>query len=92
MGVPRPEEIGPAFSAVSRAHAQALYIIEDPLFFTHRMTLVKSASKVRLPIIHGYTAFTDEGGLMSYGVNYGDTFRPSGRVRRQDPIVWRDPW
>ena len=25
-----PEEFGPAFSAVSRAHAQALYVIEDP--------------------------------------------------------------
>ncbi len=30
-----PEEIGSAFSAVNRAHSQALYIIEDLLFFTH---------------------------------------------------------
>ena len=28
-----PEEFGPAFSAISRAHAQALYVIEDALFF-----------------------------------------------------------
>ena len=33
VGVRTPEEFGPAFSAVSRAHAQALYVVEDVLFF-----------------------------------------------------------
>jgi putative tryptophan/tyrosine transport system substrate-binding protein len=36
VGVRTPEEIDQAFWAVSRAHAQALYVIEDPLFTTHR--------------------------------------------------------
>lgn len=31
VGVRTLEEIGPAFSVVSRAHAQALYIIQAPL-------------------------------------------------------------
>ena len=77
VGVRTPEEIGPAFSAVSRAHAQALYVIEDPLFFTHRMTLLKLASKARLPAIYGEREFADAGGLMSYGPNFGDLFRRS---------------
>ena len=72
-----PEEIGPAFSAVSRAHAQALYVIEDAFFFTHRTTLLKLASKARLPVIYGERHFADEGGLMSYGPNFGDLFRRS---------------
>jgi putative ABC transport system substrate-binding protein len=33
VGVRTPEEIDPAFSAIGRAHAQALYVLVDPLFF-----------------------------------------------------------
>jgi ABC-type uncharacterized transport system substrate-binding protein len=77
VSVRTPEEFSPAFLAVSRTHAQALYIIEDPLFFTHRMALVRSASNARLPIMYGYRAFAEDGGLMCYGANYGDLFRRS---------------
>jgi putative ABC transport system substrate-binding protein len=72
-----PEEIGPAFSAVNRAHAQALYLLESSFSYTHRTTLLKLASKARLPIIHGLRQFVDEGGLMSYGANIGNSFRRS---------------
>ena len=57
-----PEEFGPAFSAVSRAHAQALYVLEDAFFFSHRMTLLKLASKARLPIIYGERNFSTKAG------------------------------
>jgi putative ABC transport system substrate-binding protein len=77
VSVRTPEEIGPAFSAVGRAHAQALYVIEDPLFFANRATLLKLASKARLPTIYWTREFADEAGLMSYGPNYGDLFRRS---------------
>ena len=75
VGVRTPEEIGPAFSAVSRARAQALYVLDAPLFYVHRMTLAKLASKARLPAIYSDRRFTDEGGLMSYGANYADLMR-----------------
>jgi putative ABC transport system substrate-binding protein len=77
VGVRTPEEFGPAFLAVSRAHAQALYVIEETLFFTHRMTLLELASKGRLPAMCGARQYADAGGLMSYGPNYGDLFRRS---------------
>ena len=77
VGVRTPEQFGPAFSAVSRAHAQALYVIGDPFFLTHRTTLLKLASKARLPVIYAEREFADEGGLMSYGPNLGDEFRRS---------------
>jgi putative ABC transport system substrate-binding protein len=41
------------------------------------MTLLKLASKARLPAIYGHRAFVDEGGLMSYGPSAGDLFRRS---------------
>ena len=72
-----PEEFGPAFSAVSRAHAQALYLVSDVLFFSHRMTLVELVSKAKLPAMYWQRNFTDEGGLMSYGPNLGDLARRS---------------
>jgi len=77
VGVRTPEQFGPAFSTVSRAHAEALYVIEDASFFSHRMTLLKLASKVRLPAIYGERNFVDAGGLMSYGTNLGDLVRRS---------------
>ena len=77
VGARTPEEIGPAFSAVIRAHAQGLYVIEDVFFFTQRMTILKLVSKARLPAIYSERQFADTGGLMSFGTNFGDLFRRS---------------
>jgi len=70
-----PEEIGPAFEAVTRARAQALYVIDCPPFFTHRATLLGLAAKARLPVISGERPYTDEGALISYGPSYEDQLR-----------------
>lgn len=72
-----PEHFDPAFSAVLRAHAEALYVIGDPFFFAHRTTLLKRASKARLPVIGTSMLFATEGALMSYGPNLIDVFRRS---------------
>jgi putative ABC transport system substrate-binding protein len=72
-----PEEFGPAFSAVSRARAQALYVIEDSFFVNRRAMLIKLASKARLPAIYGFRLYVDDGGLMSYGANFADHLRRS---------------
>jgi len=77
VGVRTPEEIDRALSTVSRAHAHALFVIEDPLFTTHRPAVLKLASKARLPAMYGARHFATEGGLMSYGANYGDLSRRS---------------
>jgi putative ABC transport system substrate-binding protein len=70
-----PEEFGPAFSAIGRGHAQALYVIGDPFFLVHRTSLLKLASMARLPDIHGGRQFVDAGGLMSYGTDSVDSSR-----------------
>jgi putative ABC transport system substrate-binding protein len=70
-----PEEIAPAFAAVSRAHAQALYVIDSVPLFNHRPTLLRLASKARLPAVYYERRWADEGGLISYGANYGDSAR-----------------
>jgi putative ABC transport system substrate-binding protein len=76
-----PEEFEAAFSTASRAHAQALYVVPDAFFFNHRTTISKLALKTRLPSIYGARGSVDEGGLMSYGPNFGDIFhRTAGYV------------
>ena len=77
VGARTSEDFSAAFSAVSRAQAQALYVIIDPYFFNHRMTLLALASKARLPVIYGEKNFVESGALMSYGPNFGDMFRRS---------------
>ncbi len=77
VGARTPEEYGPAFSAVSRAHAQALEVLTSSLSYFRRATLLELASKARLPTIYWARHFADEGGLMSYGPNFGDLWRRS---------------
>ena len=74
--VPKREEFDSSFAMVSRARAQALYLLESPLFYTQRMALAKLALKARLPA-YGPRAFAEAGGLMSYGMNYSDQARRS---------------
>ncbi|HSV91250.1 MAG TPA: ABC transporter substrate binding protein [Nitrospiraceae bacterium] len=54
-----------------------MYVVEDAFFTAHRTRLVKLASKSRLPIISAARQYPDEGGLMSYGANFGDLWRRS---------------
>jgi putative ABC transport system substrate-binding protein len=77
VGVRTSEEIGPAFSAMTRAHAEALYVLADAFFHSHRTTLLKAASKARLPTMYGQREYVDDGGLISYGPNFADVFRRS---------------
>jgi putative tryptophan/tyrosine transport system substrate-binding protein len=77
VAVRTPEEISPALLAARRAQAQALYVIEDLLFFNRRGTLIRLASNAHLPIVYSVKEFAEEGGLMSYGLSYEDLMRRS---------------
>ena len=44
VDVRTPDQFGTAFSDVTRANAQALYVVEDPVFFTHRVAILEVAS------------------------------------------------
>src|SRR5262245_25587492 len=43
--------------------------------FAQRKRIVELAAKYRLPAIYVQKEFVDEGGLMSYGADYGDLYR-----------------
>lgn len=67
-----PEEIAPAMGAVSRASAQAVFVVDGPPIFNHRATFLRLAAQARLPVISSERQYTDEGGLISFGPNYED--------------------
>jgi len=75
LKVETPEQFDSAFAEASRAHVQAMYIFESPLFYGHRRTLTALAVKARLPAIYGTRVFAEDGGLMSYGADILDQAR-----------------
>jgi len=70
VAVSRVEQFERAFSDIGTAKAQALYVVDDPLFFAQRATLLKLAAAARLPTLHELSRFPEEGALMSYGPAY----------------------
>jgi putative ABC transport system substrate-binding protein len=68
-------QLGAAFSAIGQARGQAVFLVDNALFYANRAALAKLAVRARLPAIYGARAFADDGGLMSYGANYGDQMR-----------------
>ena len=74
-GVRKPEQFGTAFSDINRAKAQALYVVEDPIFFANQKAILGLASTARLPTIHELRRWPEEGALISYGPDLHDLFR-----------------
>ena len=77
VGARMPDEFGPAFSEISRTHAQGLYLMDDGIFWAHRTTLLNLVSKARLPASYSDKVLVYEGVLMSYGPNFRDMYRRS---------------
>jgi putative ABC transport system substrate-binding protein len=76
-GVRRPEDLDTAFSDINAVKAEALYVVEDPIFFAHHRRILELASRARLPTIHELRRWPEEGALMSYGPDLHDLFRRS---------------
>jgi putative ABC transport system substrate-binding protein len=69
------DDLEQTFADTHRVGAQALYVVEDPFFFSARLQLLKLASEARLGTIHELRRWPEEGALMSYGPVLDDLFR-----------------
>jgi putative ABC transport system substrate-binding protein len=74
LEIRRAEDIAPAFEEL-KGRAEALYILPDPLLFTHRLRINTLALGARLPTIHSLREYVEASGLMSYGPNWSDQWR-----------------
>ena len=74
LEIRRAEDIAPTFEEL-KGRAEALYILPDPLLFTHRLRINTLALGARLPTMHGLREYVEASGLMSYGPNWSDQWR-----------------
>jgi len=83
ISVRKPEELSQIASVARRMHIRALYVIEDPVYISHRAVILSQISKAQLPAIFGTRSFTESGGLLSFGVDYAEQYRrAAGYVAR----------
>ena len=75
LDVLQPKNIGNAFEAAKNGHADAILVLNSPVFIVHRKELADLAVRKRLPAMYYSPEFVEEGGLMSYGVSFTDLSR-----------------
>jgi len=72
---PDPKGLESAFQTAKQKQVGAIMTMTTRAFFAERKRIVELAGKYRLPAIYNQKEFVDEGGLMSYGVDYTDLYR-----------------
>jgi putative ABC transport system substrate-binding protein len=72
---PDPKGLESAFQIAKQKQVNAIMTVAIRSFQAERKRIVELAGKYRLPAIYFDKGFVDEGGLMSYGVDYEDLFR-----------------
>jgi putative ABC transport system substrate-binding protein len=75
VGVRDREDLEPAFAAIKRERAEALFMLRSPIVNELTKRILDLASKSRLPNIYDERRFSQLGGLMSYGTDLADLDR-----------------
>jgi putative ABC transport system substrate-binding protein len=70
-----PKGLEFAFQTAKQKQVNAIMTTPTRRFFAERKRIVELAGKHRLPAIYFQKEFVDEGGLMSYGVDYADLYK-----------------
>jgi putative ABC transport system substrate-binding protein len=70
-----PDQIEPAFAAMTRDRAEALLVLTDSMFVGQRRRVVDLAARSKLPALYSQREFVDAGGLVSYGPSLVDMSR-----------------
>jgi putative ABC transport system substrate-binding protein len=72
---PESEDLESAFQTAKQKQVNAIITTTTRPFFAKRKRIVELAGKHRLPAIYFQKEFIDEGGLMSYGLDFVDLYR-----------------
>ncbi len=71
-----PDEFESAFAAMTKAGADALFVLTDALLFErHASTIAALALQNRPPAMYPWRMYTDAGGLMFYNLSMTDAYR-----------------
>jgi putative ABC transport system substrate-binding protein len=69
------KDVETAFRAAGKGRADAVVVLNSPVFSSQRTQIADLAVKSRLPAIYDRPESVEDGGLMSYGVNRNDLYR-----------------
>src|SRR5262245_60628884 len=72
-----PGDFAGAFSAMRNGRAGGLIFLGGLMFFVERTRIVELAALSRLPAIYGAKENAEAGGLMAYGPNLRESYRPA---------------
>ena len=75
FGVREPDDFAVAFSTMTRRRPDAMFLVADPMTFMNRKRVIEFAATHRIPAMYEYDFFVRDGGLMSYGPSFADSFR-----------------
>src|SRR5215510_2318845 len=70
-----PYDYASACRAAAEGRAEAVLLLNSPVFFRERAPLLELLGTHRLPAIFGHREFVDAGGLMAYGASFEEMFR-----------------
>jgi len=75
LDVQGAKDIETAFRTASKGRAGAVLVLAGSLLVTNRKQVIDLAVKTRLPATYFRREFVEDGGLISYGVNFADLDR-----------------
>lgn len=70
-----PDDFDTAFAAMTRQRPDAMFLVADAITILHRKRFVEFAATQRIPAMYEFNLHVREGGLISYGPNFEDSFR-----------------
>jgi putative ABC transport system substrate-binding protein len=79
IGVRDGSDFPAAFSAMERRRPDAVFVVSDALTSAHRRTLIDFATANRIPSMYEQSFNVRDGGLMSYGYSFEDSYRVAAR-------------
>jgi putative ABC transport system substrate-binding protein len=68
-------EMEAAIIALGRQPGGALVVLPDIFTLAHRVPIISAAARNKVPAVYSLPEFARDGGLLSYGVGLGDTYR-----------------
>ena len=79
-GVRDAGEIEHAVDAFAHEPNGGLIVVPNPVTISHRELIIALAAQHRLPVVYAYRYFVADGGLISYGPDFGDQLRTRSAV------------
>jgi putative tryptophan/tyrosine transport system substrate-binding protein len=73
--VAKVEQLGPAFSALSRSKVDAVLALGDPFIGSNGTAIVQLAARARLPLAVDFKQAASKGALIAYWIQPTDLFR-----------------